>query len=317
MHTVTATRNPAINIQSTLSAIDSLKAIALKFSTRSAFRRKAWSAYTQALKMGVLDEVCQHMPQNARKLARKFTLRELEEIASRYHSRTAFLTLDRLAYEYARKHNLLQQICKNMTKAITHPELHPQDENIDALRLRAAKFKSRTSFKTMDPKAFICAKKMKWLDEICKHMQKRQHWDNESVFAEAMKYQTRDSFRKSSPGAYHYARAKNIIDDVSAHMKRLRPAGQDLDIEEIRNAALRYSNKTDFRRNESTLYSRAEKNGILNEVCKHMVRKKKWTDQAIKMECKKYKSKKEFRKSNLAAYYIAYKSGLLFKYLNQ
>lgn len=76
--------------------------------------------------------------------------------------------------------------------------------------------------------------------------------------------------------------------------------------EEIRNAALKYLTRTEFRNGDKGKYRSAIKLGIINDVCSHMKTKMRHgiTDDEVCEIAKKYKTKKEFREKDCATYSI-------------
>ncbi len=88
--------------------------------------------------------------------------------------------------------------------------------------------------------------------------------------------------------------------------------------EECMNHAKKYKTRSDFQFGSNPAYQAAYRMGILDKVCKHMVKKKTkpyryWTEERILAESKKYKFKKDFREKSHSAFVTAHKMGILEK----
>lgn len=81
----------------------------------------------------------------------------------------------------------------------------------------------------------------------------------------------------------------------------------------IQQAAQKYKTRTEFRRQEPSLYELAKKHRILDKVTAHMpVRASvKWTIETVTAEAAKYKSREEFCRMNASAASVARKLGIL------
>jgi predicted GIY-YIG superfamily endonuclease len=82
--------------------------------------------------------------------------------------------------------------------------------------------------------------------------------------------------------------------------------------EKCQEESLKYQNKIDFLRKSCGAYSAAYKNGWLNEICTHMIEKRKipnyWTFERCKEEVLKYKTFIELKMNNETVYNIIFKN---------
>lgn len=196
---------------------------AAKYSSRNEFKMGSPSAYMAAKRMGVLDDICAHMPKHVDTSGKnnpnfKWTLEMLQAKANKYTTRGALKEGDPVAYGVAWKRGLLDQICSHMplasNKAYTDEELH----------LEALKYTKRNVFCEKNNGAYqvACKRGKLFLDTICNHMEELvSSWSVEKVYPEALKYPDRTSFQKGSPGAWDYARRLGILDQICRHMKIL------------------------------------------------------------------------------------------------
>lgn len=177
------------------------------------------------------------------------------------------------------------------------------------------KYKSRSEFKQLSRSAFASAQKHGWLDEICVHMTSKKRpngfWTRDLCVAEALKYQSRTEFQKKSSSAYGRAHKEGWIDEICSHM----------DVETLHQRystkascaaeALKYQSRSQFKTSCGLAYNNARINGWLDEICKHMPTKRRYSKLACTQEAKKYDSKKAFREGSPGFYRFAYKIGCL------
>lgn len=152
-------------------------------------------------------------------------------------------------------------------------------------------------------------------------------WTLEKLKIEALKYESRGEFQNNSNGAYQAALKKKLLDQVCAHMpKHIDQSGENHPMfkwgtKTLKEEALRYKTKDEFRKMNPKAYKSAYRRGILNTICSHMPNKTvllgeknpsfKWTLEKLQVEALKYETKSEFRKNNNGAYQIVKKRGLL------
>lgn len=92
-----------------------------------------------------------------------------------------------------------------------------------------------------------------------------------------------------------------------------RPNGY-WDLERWAEAAAQYLNRVEFSKNAASAYRAANRNGWLEEICRHMAPKAKrnyWTKEICHHEALKFNSRNTFRKQAMAAYSKSHKQGWL------
>jgi hypothetical protein len=148
-------------------------------------------------------------------------------------------------------------------------------------------------------------------------MNRNTKWTFEKLQDEALKYKTRVEFQRNSKTAYNLSQRKNILEQVCFHMPKLKTNGINnpnfkWSYDQLKIESLKYSSRADFRKNNYKAYSAAWRNGILDDICKHMEYKiHYWTDEALAQEALKYKTRNEFAKNSPEAYQTAYKRKIL------
>ncbi len=133
------------------------------------------------------------------------------------------------------------------------------------------------------------------------------------VQQEAKKYTSRSVFAKNSRSAYEWAWRRKLLGSVCGHMpisdvySEKRWSHDTVAIE-----ARKYTSRAVFRHSNEGAYGYALSNGILDEVCSHMlVLQKTWDEESIRKEAGKYESRREFKKTSPTAYRVACRKGIL------
>ena len=218
--------------------------------TKSEFEKGSPTAYVKSGKMGWKDEICRHMTTNGNKYNRcvyaiEFSDRSVyiglsynsekrynqhldvknNSIVLRHHKKTGLIpTIKRLTEyidveeaskleklklkEYLNDGWLILNIakCGNVGgKTIKWTKERCEEES--------NKYKSRNEFKINSPHAYNAARRNKWIDEICNHMNNNiTKWDRKSCEEESKKFKNREEFKKKSSGAYGYAYRNGLLD---------------------------------------------------------------------------------------------------------
>ena len=82
----------------------------------------------------------------------------------------------------------------------------------------------------------------------------------------------------------------------------------------VREEALKYSSRRDFRQLAVGAYAFARRENILDEICTHMIRvvtPQKWDENSLRSVAQEYTTLTEFRKHESNAYNAARKKGIL------
>ena len=248
---------------------------ALMYETRLEFFKGSPGAYDSARKNGWLDIVCSHMVLEKGDPGYWNIFENVREEALMYETRLEFFKGSGGAYESARKKGLLDIVCSHMVLQKGDPGYWDILENV---RVEALKYKTRSEFKKRTPGAYKSAYRNGWLDMVCSHMVLEKgdpgYWNIfENVREEALKYKTRNEFKKGSPGAYNSACKNGWLDIVCSHMVLEKGDRGYWDIfENVREEALKYKTRNEFKKGSSGAYKSAIRNGWLDIVCSHMVK---------------------------------------------
>ena len=240
-----------------------------------------------------------------------WTYEECKSHALQCSTRSEFITKFPGAYASAIKNNWLDDICQHMKLKFEIKN------NPETVKLEALKYKTRQEFRHGSNSAYEYARKHKLLDSICTHMIRplaKIKWTDEAIYEEAKKYSSKEEFRKGCSAAYTIAHKKGIIEKACLHMVSSRKTRHYWTFEQCQNAASKYQSRKDFKKNDSSAYSTAVRNGWIEQICTHMVKpipKIKWTYEKLVEDAKKYKTKKDFKLFSHSAYVTAVRNGVL------
>ncbi len=139
---------------------------AKKYSKRNDFYVKSSRAYEILRLNNLLDIGCSHMETPYYSVI-KWNINKCDKKAKKYNSRIDFQIGDKKAYEAAKNHGWLDEICKHM-KFKKLPNGYW--DNIENCRIKAIEYQTKKEFIKKSPHVYYKSLKMGWLDEICKHM---------------------------------------------------------------------------------------------------------------------------------------------------
>ena len=134
---------------------------ALKYNSRSEFRKNSKGAYSSANKNGWLNDICNHMII----LINKWTKESCQEEALKYKNRSYFCEKSAGAYRAAIKLSILDEICVHMIK--NNKNLYWTKERCQE---EALNYTYRNDFRKNSKGAYPSAHKNGWLNDICSHM---------------------------------------------------------------------------------------------------------------------------------------------------
>lgn len=132
---------------------------ALKYKSRSEFKRLCSGAYCHAKDQGFLDDACAHMQPTYKKWCEKSVAKE----AAKYKTRTDFGIGSYKAYMFAIKNKIIDSVCAHMEQ-----KLSSWDK--ESVMLEASKYTNRGDFRAASG-AYKHAYRFGFIDEACAHME--------------------------------------------------------------------------------------------------------------------------------------------------
>ena len=249
-----------------------LKAVrmeSLQYSNRRDFGKGAPGAYDKARKSGWLDAVCRHMERLV-KPVNYWTYETVAKEAGKYKTRSHFQKCSGGAYQKAFRQGWLDKVCAHMS-SIHKPNgywtlVHVTDE--------AKKYRTRRDFQRGAPGAYQRAHKDGWLDDVCQHMKEFRkqagYWTKKRILQETSKFTSLKEFRDSPGGAYDAAYKLGLMPLLQHQLIMDKKPNGYWTLSRVKNAARKYTSRVEFIRGASSAYSKAHRNGWLDEVCAHM-----------------------------------------------
>jgi hypothetical protein len=180
---------------------------------------------------------------------------------------------------------------------------------------QATKYRTRYAFQKGAPSAYIAARKLGILDQVCAHMSDCHiSWSIQLAQEIADKYKERGVFRNSEPKAYEFACKHRIVDKLCAHMVPAK--NQAYSDREIIEEALLHPNRKSFENHNPSAYNAARKGGnhFMDKICAHMEKSKTkaYLDVELRQQALESHTRGEFAKKNWGAYQVALKRGMDF-----
>ena len=140
----------------------------------------------------------------------------------------------------------------------------------ETVHKEALKYKRRVDFQKNSPSAESCARRNKWMDEVCSHMVrlKTNGRTIEDCREVALKYNVMKDFQKNECGVYLYSKRRGWLHEITSHMKKnIRWEHRK---EEVRQVALKYKHRGEFCLKDEMYYEVARRWGWLDDICGHM-----------------------------------------------
>jgi hypothetical protein len=230
---------------------------AKQYQRRIDFKNNS-KAYSSSIRLGILDEVCQHMEFVQESWSYSKCLKE----AKKYKTRNSFSQDNSKDYSYAIRENIIDEVCSHMKK-IRHTRT-----NKDLINT-AKKCTNKKELYTKYSQEYRIIIKRGLLEEATRHMNlKRQTWSKDKVKKIASQYQTRFEFSNKDPNAYAYAKRQKILDNVCCNMEskyiNWTPSL-------IQKEANKFTKRHEFEKKSNAAYSAATRRCIIDKVCSHMI----------------------------------------------
>jgi predicted GIY-YIG superfamily endonuclease len=241
--------------QSGYWTFETCKEEALKYDSKSEFRKSASNCWNISRINMWLDDICKHM------INKTYTFDECKEEALKYNSKTEFNKESRKIYNFSKKNNWLDDICSHFINNIIYSKEMCQED--------ALKYNSRSEFKKESSIIYRISVKYGWLEDICSHMISKQkpsgYWTKEKCQKEALKYNSKKEFKEKSNGAFYSSKRNNWLDDICSHMIiKQKPMGY-WTYENCFDEAQKYKNRSEFKKLSNGAFDSSKRNNWLDE----------------------------------------------------
>ena len=283
---------------------------ALKYLSKTEFKKNAGGAYNMAYYGNYLDEICSHMPiiGNIKKrciyaaefsdgyayigltfnlnrriskhlgdkrsqIYKHIELYDIKPIFKQITEYVDIITAKAFEGKYVNDYMINGWCILNIAKTGSVGG-HTGYWTKELCKLEALKYKNKKDFTFEKMGAYLSAQRNGWLDEICQHMiPKKGFWSLEKCYEEALKYNTRGEFQKKSHKSYYSAQRNGWLDEICKHML---PSRNKISKDRCYEEAKKYTTRNEFNKKNGSVYKASRKYGILNEVCDHMLGKNKY-----------------------------------------
>lgn len=270
-----------------LYSIDEITTIALQYETRTKFYKGDAGAYAAAIRLRVLDNVCQHMRV-------PFERRDVNGLKSVY--RISFddgaVYIGLSIYPYKRLDQHLQAegvVLRHVRKTGQIPKLeilHKDLNGPSASKMEAAEVDKHKK------SGCIVLNKAK----AGSHGGSKTYSDCE-IIRIAQRYSTISEWASNHGGSYNSAKKRGIQAQCTSHMKTLkRKWSLELAMEEGK----KYSSRKDWQAHSNRSYVLVAKAGRLDEVIPSQL--KKWDKESALAEKAKYKTHGQWSRSSPGSY---------------
>jgi hypothetical protein len=221
---------------------------------------------------------------------------KIRDEAKKYNKVSEFIKNSKSAYSAAKRKG--DEYFKDITSHMDVSNYRFWSD--DELRDEALKYNSKNEFAKGSPSASgrALSRGKEFYDSITSHMEKlkRDKWTDDELRQEALKYNTKAEFAKNSPSASQIAnrRGKEFWDEVTSHMTPIIHMWTD---DELRQEALKYNTKSEFRDKSPNAHQVAMNRGkeFWDDVTSHMeILNRKWTDDDLRKEASKYETLADF-----------------------
>lgn len=277
---------------------------ALKFTTRTEFQKNACVAYNMSWRNSWLDDICAHMKLMKHKSG-YWTYEKCKEIALQYEYASDFQCDYNGAYQKIMINGWLPEICchfkkkGNLTKRFIYAYEFPDKSVYVGLTYNYEKRKIGHNKKGT---VFNYIRDTN-LKPAFKELTKEPFDEQE---ASKMEEKFVDDYRNEGWKILNKNKAGALGSSKSNLVK------YELTLEEVKDEALKYDNKTSFSKGSSKAYRTALKNKWMDECCAHMISKRKsngyWTKERCSEIALKFKNKADFSKNSGGAYNVAIKN---------
>ena len=268
---------------------------ALKCHYRSEFAEKYEGEYMAALRNGWLDEICSHMIAVGNHYKRCIYAYEFPDIEGQnyvYVGLTDHIPQRDLVhgrkgavFSFCKKHNVERPKPIQLTEYIDKEEAKEQEG------IQLTKYVS---------KGWLPLNRVK-TGSLGGHLA-NDGFTFEECKARGQKYSKRSEWKREDYPTYYIASKRGWIDEILKQGERFGNSKQRYWTEErIREKALMFNSRAEFREKEPAACQQAYKMGIMDEVCAHMKRLWKPLDydvEIIKRKIEEYENLSDFIENN-------------------
>lgn len=273
---------------------------AKKFKHRKDFAKNSNGAYDAAKKMNILDEVCSHMEAL---WEQKWTDESIKKEIKKYKFKSEFINKSRGAYQAALRLGIYKKISKGMPNGRVKWD-------INTLTKEAKKYKHRSDFASNSGGAYSAALSLGVIDEVCSHMKILYNGYLHCIYS-----------IQNNKDIYIGVTSQRFKERVSQHLK---PKNSTNAKEIVKLPNTKFTQLTDYIYTPDEIKKGVEKNYVIkyqklgfnvlnssSSLGNIGYSRRKWTDEKLQEEAKKYTGRFDFQKGSPSAYQQARVRGKL------
>lgn len=179
----------------------------------------------------------------------------------------------------------------------------------------ADKCLTKSEFKNKYPSEYNKACKAGWITEISEHLTSSIINHEVNLLKEVAKqFSTKKEFRENKRKEYLSAYQKGILNDICLHMDKFRADPEERTYEALKIICNQYTEFKKFSIEQKQALSVIHKykwHKLTEHMDKYVVKPRRWTDEKLREEAKKFTRKVDFHKNSSGAYTIAHRKGIL------
>lgn len=297
--------------------VEEILKVSLLCRTRTEFRLRYSGAYNSARKLGILDEVCEHMIIKSYSTPQLILKKIMETILNQkclYNCRTiidpyeidVYFDKYKIGFEYDgnrwHKNDVInkEKLCSDKKIVLITIKENSRDYEND--------IKNQLIYNLQKINKII-NKDITELDIINLKINYYELIPNLSDIKKiCLMYDDLGVFIKKEKSLYVLLHKRKLLRFFTSHMTTSRTYYNDIDIKEIVN---KYNTISDFMKNESKLYQHIKKHKLENLLSNLKRKIIPWTKETIKNEISKYEYLHDFKKNTKGCYNAAIKLGLM------
>ena len=184
----------------------------------------------------------------------------------------------------------------------------------------ARKYSSRNQWRVASGGAYKKARRKRWLDECCAHMDTKKsrpvnYWTLEKCLEVSKNYSYQTEWLKNDAGSYDAAYRNGWLEQCCAHMRSREEVLAEVNtvwtLEAVQADALRFSTKKEWREHGPKSYDAAKRHNWVSLCDSHMVPGRKpnnyWTFERIQEEALKYRRRSDWQRAHPSSFAKAQK----------
>jgi hypothetical protein len=244
---------------------------ALKHGSKNEWLKHHSASYQASKINGWFDECIIHMFEISKPSGYWTKERCLEE-ALKYKSRTEWLKSNSSSYAKACKNDWVEECTAHMTQTSKPNGYWTKEHCLE----EALKYNTRTEWMKNSGSSYGASRINGWHDECTAHMieilKPSGYWNNkERCLEEALKYNTRTEWMKNSDSSHHAAERNGWVEECTKHMVEIYKPKNYWTKEKCIEEALKYNTRNEWKKSNSSSYTKAGKNGWYDECTIHMI----------------------------------------------